>query len=368
MSVPRNIAVFLPNWVGDLTMATPAVRALREHLGRGGRLVGILRPTMVDVLEGTDWLDDIVLYDPRAADRRLRVWSVTKTLGKKRLDAALLLTHSLRPAVMAWMAGIPRRIGYNRNGRGLLLTDRLRPPGWAWRSIPFPTLDMYAQVVERFGCPVRDRRLQLATTPRDEQLADRVLADLGLSPHEPPVILNSTGAFGPAKLWPNESFAALARRLAHEQRVPVVVLCGPDERDTARRIAQLADWPRVVSLADQPVSLGLSKALVRRSRLMVTTDSGPRHFAAAFNVPVVTLFGPTHIAWSETYYPRAIHLQRPVPCGPCQQRICPLKHHRCMRDLTVAEVYDAAVRLLPAAGRPIGSESSHDCPVPLRRP
>jgi heptosyltransferase-2 len=91
--------------------------------------------------------------------------------------------------------------------------------------------------------------------------------------------------------------------------------------------------------------LGLTKACIQRADLLVTTDSGPRHFAAAFGRPVVTLFGPTHIAWTETYYPAARHLQKQVECGPCQRRVCPLDH-RCMKQLTPAEVFDAAVGLL----------------------
>jgi heptosyltransferase-2 len=89
----------------------------------------------------------------------------------------------------------------------------------------------------------------------------------------------------------------------------------------------------------------LTKACVRRCHLLITTDSGPRHFAAAFNRPVVTLFGPTHIAWTETYQPSAIHLQRSVPCGPCQRRVCPLDH-RCMTELRPEFVLAAATRLL----------------------
>ena len=73
---------------------------------------------------------------------------------------------------------------------------------------------------------------------------------------------------------------------------------------------------------------------MRRAALMVTTDSGPRHFAPAFDVPVITLFGPTHISLSETHFAKAVHLQHKVPCGPCMQQVCPLGHHECMRDLT----------------------------------
>jgi heptosyltransferase-2 len=103
----------------------------------------------------------------------------------------------------------------------------------------------------------------------------------------------------------------------------------------------MAGNPKVVSLAEQKLSLGLSKALVRHSRLLVTTDSGPRHFAAAFERPLITLFGPTHLAWGDIHYDKELCIQLPVDCGPCQQRVCPFQHHRCMRDLKVDEVYRA---------------------------
>ena len=109
--------------------------------------------------------------------------------------------------------------------------------------------------------------------------------------------------------------------------------------------ALAAQAQRVQALADVPLSLGLTKACVRRCDLLVTTDSGPRHFAAAFGRPVVTLFGPTHIGWTETYHPRAVHLQKQVACGPCQLRTCPLDH-RCMRGLTPEAVFAAAEKLL----------------------
>src|SRR5262249_14814885 len=115
----------------------------------------------------------------------------------------------------------------------------------------------------------------------------------------------------------------------------------------ARAIAEGAGHPAVRALGELSggLSLGLTKACVRRCDLLVTTDSGPRHFAHAFDRPVVTLFGPTHIGWTETYPPHAVHLQKEAPCGPCQKRVCPLDH-RCMRDLRPAEVYRAAESLL----------------------
>jgi heptosyltransferase-2 len=211
--------------------------------------------------------------------------------------------------------------------------------------MPCPIIDDYNLLAQRAGCPWPGYRLELFTTPADEQAADRVWHKFGCTLREGVICLNPGAAFGAAKHWPAESFAQLARALVERYGGRVLVLCGPGERDLAAAIVRQADRPGICSLAEEPLSLGLTKALVRRCRLLVTTDSGPRHFAAAFDRPVVTLFGPTHIAWTETYYPRAIHLQKKVPCGPCQQRVCPTDH-ACMRQLTPHEVLRAAQELL----------------------
>jgi heptosyltransferase-2 len=212
-------------------------------------------------------------------------------------------------------------------------------------------VEYYFALARALGCESGSLQLELATTPDDEAAADLTWSNLRLGNEEPVVCFNTGGAFGPAKSWPNASFAALARRLVDDNAVSVLVLCGPAERAAAREIVSLAGHPHVVSLADQELSLGLSKACVRRAALLITTDSGPRHFAAAFGIPVVTLFGPTHIAWTRTYHPRALHVFHPVPCGPCQRPICPEGHHRCMRELTPEQVHKAALRLLAYSSR-----------------
>jgi heptosyltransferase-2 len=196
--------------------------------------------------------------------------------------------------------------------------------------------------------------MELFTTPLDERAADLVWRQAGLDRHVEVACLNPGAAFGSAKHWPVEYFAILARDLADRRGSGVLVVCGPNERDLANRIVALARRPSVHSLADYAVSLGLTKACVRRADLLVTTDSGPRHFAAAFDRPVVTLFGPTHVAWTETHHPKAVQLQKQLPCGPCQKRTCPLGHHRCMEELTPAEAFAAVSDLLARYARAAG--------------
>jgi heptosyltransferase-2 len=344
-----KIAVFCPNLIGDTVMATPALRALRRGFA-GATLAGVIKPHVAPTLDGSPWFDDRILFDPRSSHPHERTAAVARRLRRGRFDLAVLLPNSFRSALVAWLAGIPRRVGFADGGRGLLLTDRLRAPRDArGRRLPTPIVESYLEIARRAGCAAGSVRTELFTTADDEAAADRAWDRLGLPGGAPaPVVcLNTGGAFGPAKNWPEAQFATLARRLVDSTGVAVLVVCGPGERASARAIAARADHPRVVSLAAEVVSIGLTKACIRRSALLITTDSGPRHFAAAFDVPVVTLFGPTHPAWTRTYHPRAFHLFHPVACGPCQRPVCPLGHHRCMRDLTPDAVFHAAVRLLP---------------------
>ncbi len=343
-----NLAVFLPNWVGDVVMATPALRALRDHF-RGARLVGVARPYVAGVLEGGDWFDEVVPAGPGLRG----LFATSRRLGQLRPDVAVLFPNSVRTALTAWLGGCRRRVGLVLDPvRRMLLTDALDPVRDATgRRTPSPVIDDYNRLAEAVGCPPPGRRMELFTTAADEAAADAAWRRAGFGPGREVVCLNTGGAFGPAKQWPAEYFAELARGFAAGRGRGVLVLCGPAERELARRIAETAGHPAVVPLSAgglPPPSLGLTKACVRRCDLLVTTDSGPRHFAAAFGRPVVTLFGPTHVAWTETYFPRAVHLQKEVECGPCQRRVCPLDH-RCMTRLLPAEVAAAAERLLAGA-------------------
>jgi heptosyltransferase-2 len=343
-----HVAVFLPNWVGDVVMATPALRALRAAYPTA-RVTGVLRPYVAQVLAGTKFLDETRIYDPKSKASAERSWSVVRALRRDPIDMALLLTNGFRTAAMAWAAGARQRIGYRMHYRGKLLTHPVPAPCDATRRLSLPALDAYLQLAQHAGCSDESPRLELGTLPQDEQAADEVLQSFSWRGQPGYAVLNPGGAFGPAKLWPVEHFAILARRLADERGLNVLIHCGPSERELARRIAKLAERPQVASLADARLGLGLSKALVRRSKLLVTTDSGVRFFGAAFDVPVISLFGPTDASWSTIYYPRETCLQKPVPCGPCRQRECPLEHHRCMRDLLPEEVWQACRQALAAA-------------------
>src|SRR5688572_15814665 len=180
MSQIQRIAILLPNWVGDLAMATPTLRAVRQHFPQA-HIAGICRPYLAGVLEGTNWLDELLLFDHRqrwGITQGLRFWTGVR---RQRFDVMLLLRNTLASALAARISGARRIVGYARRGRTWLLTDPLEPPRDGKLLKPVSAVDYYLQLVYQLGCHAQPRHLELATLPADEAAADRVWRDLALS-------------------------------------------------------------------------------------------------------------------------------------------------------------------------------------------
>jgi len=294
--------------VGDVAMATPTLRAIREAFP-GIFIGGLCRPGINELLAGTSFCDELHVerasgvFGPKFVAAKIR---------PRRYDTALLLTNSFSTALTVRIAGVPRRIGYDRDSRGLLLTDRLKAPtrpdgSWA----PVPAVRYYWTLAERFLLPgsrvggAAMGPLELSTTAAEEAAADAVLARAlpGVDASRRLAVLNP-GGNNPAKRWPAERFARLAARLVAERGCAVLVNGSPGEAELVRDIVSSARQSLgehgglVGDLSISGISLGSLKAITRRSRLMVTNDTGPRHIAAAFGVPLVSLFGPTDHRWT----------------------------------------------------------------------
>lgn len=332
----------MPNWVGDATMATPTLRSIGEHFGSQCEMTLVMQPVVADLMAGSPWCNEPIVF---AKNRWGRIGLIQK-LRSTRADAILLLTNSLWTAMVAKLAGIPRRIGYARDGRGWLLTERLPALKSNGRFAPVPAVDYYLKLAEHLGCDIRDRRMSLCIQPSDIRMADALWTSIGFSSNRPVVVINSSGASGSSKLWPADHVEQLARRLVDNHSWQVLLHCGPAERAAADAVATRINHRRVQSMGRaETLPIGLTKAVLARAAAVVTTDSGPRHIAIAFNRPVVSLFGPTDPAWTITYNRPEARLEVKMPCRSCWKHSCPLGHHRCMRDLGIETVYG---RLLAA--------------------
>lgn len=341
-----TIGIFLPYELGDLVMATPVLRALRRHFGPTARLVGFTRPQLARVLEGTPWLDEQWLLAPKAGQNESHDWSLVSRMHQQRFDTVLFLVRSFRATVLAWLGGAKQRVGYVRYGQGKLLTKKLEWPHHHRNSGDDSMVAHYFKLAEAIGCPPGSSELELATVDRDERAADTVWHSLGLRSDGRVLLMNPAGPKGSAKLWPVEHFGALARRVASELSHDVLILCGPKNREIARDIEKRAGHARVFSLADQPLDLGARKACIRRGRMMVTNETGERLIATAFGKPVITLSGPTVPKSSKLARGRSSNLSLELDCIGCLNRVCPLRHHKCMQDLSVNLVYGEVAKIL----------------------
>jgi heptosyltransferase-2 len=308
---PLRLLVVLPNWVGDLVMATPALRLLRQSL-RGSFIGGLCRPGGDEILEGLDLLDEVHVergggvFGPKFIAARIR---------PRMYDTALLLTNSFSTALVARIAGIPRRVGYNRDGRGFLLTEKLVTPrrgDGAYAIIP--ACRYYLDAAESLLHEHIPRYNALSATPiplafppgtfmelgsseRQRLAAADVLRKAGVTPGTRYAVLNP-GGNNPAKRWPAARFAALADHLHARHGLKILVNGSPAEAEVIQALIDAAKVARPVSLAACGSTLGSLKSVVAGAALMVTNDTGPRHIAAAMGTPLVSLFGPTDHRWT----------------------------------------------------------------------
>jgi heptosyltransferase-2 len=341
-----TLAVALPNWVGDAVMATPTMRALRARFP-AERIVAVARTTVRQVLQPNPWIDAYIdISKEQAGFNR-----AAAALRKERAEVGILLPNSFRSALLFWMGRVKRRIGYDRGGRGMLLTDRLRPEREGGRFVPGPMITYYLRLAEVLGAQTEDpalrstlrraeqsRRMELFTTADDEAAAAAAFEALHLDPAKT-LLLAPGYAFGPSKAWPAGHWAALARGARERFGLEPAILCGESEAPVAEAISEaLGGCP---AFHEKGITLASARAVVSRARAMVAIDSGLRHYAAAFAKPVVALFGPTDIRWTETWHSREVRLQAVVPCGPCQEPTCPTGSSECMYKIAPDEALDA---------------------------
>jgi heptosyltransferase-2 len=343
---PRNILIRAPNWVGDIVMATGSFADLRCAFPQA-RITVLLRPGREKILEGSPDHDRILL--DRARNSPLGVWRLARELRRERFDLALIYSTSFPAALVPWLAGVPRRVGYRANLRGAFLTDPLEydvqvdearrpgPRGRRWR-LPVPMPELYARLCEVVGVPRGDGRPRLCVTPECELRAAALRRELGIADGERLVGLNPGASFGSSKLWPAERFARLADLVTERHGLRTMILVGPGEEPIARAISSgMRTAP--VGRPDLVIPLDVLKPIVRDLALLVTTDTGTRQYAVALGVPVVVVMGPVDPRFSAANLELSEIVRHDLPCSPCNLKVCPIDH-RCMVGIGSEEVLE----------------------------
>ncbi len=343
---PRRILGRCPNWVGDLVMAGPALRALRATFPEA-EITLLLKPSLAGIVEGAPWHDRVIPLHTYGRERGPRgTWHAAAALRRERFDLGVLLPNSFSSAWLMRLGGVDRILGYARNARSLFLTDRVPPPRERGRIVPVPMTRYYLDLVAPLGCPAGRNDLELFVTPEESSEVDALFRRLDLSAARPLVAITPGASFGASKMWPPDRFAQAADTLLSRHGGAACLFPGPGEEETAERVAKAMRQP--VRIAPV-VGLGVLKAAIARCELLITNDSGARHLAVAFGVPHVVVMGPTDPRYTSMNLERAVVVRREVPCGPCHLKVCPIDH-RCMTRINVADVVAAAEAAMATRG------------------
>ncbi|MGD2176123.1 MAG: glycosyltransferase family 9 protein, partial [Candidatus Brocadiaceae bacterium] len=268
----RRVCVRSPNWVGDVVMATPALRAVREGLP-DSHFTLVIRRRVEPIIRGAPWFDEVIVYEPEERWAPREFLRCALRLRDSGHDLGIILPNSFSSALMFRLGGVRHRLGYKRDCRSPLLTDAVARPSEGGRFKPTYMVDYYLALAQRAGLPTGERHMELFYSDEDAARAVEVLVGRGVDPDGELFLLHPGAGYGPSKRWPQEHFARLAEMLQADWGAQVAVIGGPGEIETAQAIRGRSG-AEISDLTASGIDLHLLKCVVARSALMVTTDSG----------------------------------------------------------------------------------------------
>src|SRR5262245_32039955 len=348
----RRVLLRLPNWLGDVCFVAPSVAALHRAAPKA-TLVAACREPLASLASRLPGVSETVVLSERGGLRA--PLAAARAIRAAGCDAAVVFPRSLRAALSVAVARVPVRVGFASDARTAFLTHPVR--GWKPLRLAHRS-EYFGSLLAPFGLPPPSEPWTFEPPADALRWADEFLARApGRRPRLPIVAFEPAGAYGVAKRWPEDRYAALAGRLVREEIADVVVVGTAAMRPVEERIAAAAGAPliRAAGATDLPQLA----ALLARSRLLVTNDTGPMHLAAAVGTPLLALFGSTDpaVCGPRGRAPTTV-LYEKVDCSPCYLEECPVPGHPCLDRFSVDRVFDAAKAMLARrARRSRGSES-----------
>jgi heptosyltransferase II len=333
----KRIVVKGTNWIGDVFLSLPAVYALRR-IYPDAIIDIVLKKPLGGLLSGVSAIDSIIEYDDTPSGEM----ALVRRLRKSHYDLGVIFPRSLHAALLFFLGGVSRRVGYAADGRSLLLTDRV-DRSKAIRKIH--QSNYYRNLVAVLGDPGPVVIPRIEPTAPDSRWADDFLHNRGYK-DGPLIGINPGAAYGDAKRWFPERFAAAADRLVKRYGGSIVIFGGPNDKAVQDEVAARMEIPAILAAGE--TNVGTLVALISRCSVFITNDSGPMHIAAALGVPIAAVFGSTNPVTTGPMGD-AVIIRHEIDCSNCLERRCP-KDHRCMESVTVDEVANAATGILKRTG------------------
>lgn len=334
---PTNIIVRMPNWLGDLVMATPVLADLRKRWP-DAKITALCQGGLGTVLQEDPNVDEIIVFKgSKEGGGKTSGADCLSKLRQGRYDLGVLLTGSFSSAWWFWRAGVKNRIGFTGRWRRLLLDFPISvPPAREMQHL----VVTYKNLLEPLGIPLSSTAPCLYVTEEEKKDAEKKLSESGIRRTDFVIGINPGAAYGSAKCWLPERFQELTLRLLRLPNVKVIFFGDKAGTPLVEGICnEIAG--NVVNFAGKTTLRELI-ALIEACNLFLTNDSGPMHIASALGVPLIALFGSTSDTATGPYRGGKV-IHKHVSCSPCYRRECPIDF-RCMKGIEVEEVYQAITK------------------------
>ena len=329
---PKNILVRMPNWLGDLIMATPILKDLRHHWPEA-KITACCQGALSTVIQGDPNIDSLLSFKRSKGffDRQNKA-TITNSLKKGQYDLGILLTNSFSSAWMFYWGKVLNRVGFADHYRTPLLTY----------PIPFPaTRDSqhlvitYKKLLNPLGISVSNTEPKLYVSEQEKSQARTELCQLGVTSDHILIGINPGAAYGSAKCWLPDRFKKVVQKLLENPRIRIIFFGDQAGASLVKDICNgLPDT--VINLAGR-TSMRELIAFVQQCQIFLTNDSGPMHMASALGIPLLALFGSTSDTTTGPYKGGTV-IHKHVICSPCYLRECPIDF-QCMKQIGVEEVY-----------------------------
>ena len=333
-SSPRILIVRL-SAIGDVIHGIPVACALREHFPQS-HIAWMVEGRSADLLRGHKAIDEIINVPRGWLKSPAFVWRLRGQLRRERYDVAIDMQGLTKSALVAWMSGAKRRIGFS-GWEGRELSARLNNELVA--ATTRHVVDINLELLRPLGITSPTVRFDLPETSADRAMAERLVAE---SPLRGGFAVINPGAGWPSKWWPRDRFAAVARYLGEREATPsLIVWAGPQEREWAEEIVSLSQGHARLAPATTLTELA---AICRRARLFIASDTGPLHVAVAVGTPCVGLYGPVPAERNGPYGPQHASIQK--MCLPTRSRERRTAGPESMEAIGVDDVCQACRRVL----------------------
>lgn len=336
-----EVALRLPNWLGDVLLCTPALAALAEARP-DLRLTALVRPGLTEAVRTLPGISEVFPLEKASA---VGLWRQGRQLRARGFAAALVFPKGFREALLVRLAGIPLRVGLSTDRRSCLLSHAVPFTEEEWRR---HHALQFGQVLSPLGLSMAEKTTSFPLEVADRTEAERVLSEAGVKASFAAFHIAASKA---PRAWHAERFGEVAAGLYREVGLTPVLLGTPGEADCHAAFRTVC--PEAVDLAGKTSLRGMA-ALLERATLFVGNDSGPMHLAAAVGTPVVAVFGPgapqKTLPWAPPERVRTLYAG--LPCSPCRQAFwqecspAPSGKPACLEAVGVESVLAAGLELV----------------------